>query len=66
MKTYVRTQENWVVEVIGPAFDGDGNYIDIDVRYHPDFVASLIDVTSHYPIPGLWWRYDGASFTPPA
>jgi hypothetical protein len=65
MKIYARVSDGIVVEVIQPMFDTEGQYIPIELRFHPDFVALLIDVTDLNPTPGPWWTYDGSVFTAP-
>lgn len=75
MKTYVRLLGDSVVEVIAPVVYEDdsppgiepvykkGEEIPIDRRYHPLFVAALIEVPSSVEIPEQGWIYDGAQFT---
>lgn len=43
MKTYARIEDTVVVELI-PSLEIDGEEISIDRRYHPDFVATLVQV----------------------
>lgn len=72
MSIYARLQAiggvETVVELIGPMSDSDGNEIPINERYHPAFVATLIDVTAIAPQPQeLWTTADGGkTFAAPA
>lgn len=61
-RTYVRT-----IIVSGTVTVAEVITTDLDIHalYHPDFVAALIDVTDHDPMPGEWWTYDGETFAPP-
>ncbi|MFT4118678.1 tail fiber assembly protein [Bradyrhizobium sp.] len=45
MKTYARIENGIVAEIILPAEDESGAEIDISVRYTPEFVAELVEVT---------------------
>lgn len=64
MKTYVRVESGLVEEIIGPVVDDAGVEILIERRFHPDFVARLIDITDVAPKPEIGWAYDGVVFTP--
>lgn len=66
MTTYVRVEAGLVEEMIEPVVDNAGVEIPIDRRFHPDFVARLIDVTDMTPKPEIGWSYDGQAFSPPA
>lgn len=74
MKTYARIDnpnpedpaQEIVVEIIRPMVDVDGNEIPIGDRFHPDFVKTLVDVTSTEPTPQVGWIYAGGVFAPPA
>lgn len=52
MTTYARVLNGRLLEEIAPAFDEAGQEIDIQLRFHPDFVASLV-------------VYDPAAYPPP-
>ncbi|MGE6916657.1 hypothetical protein [Achromobacter kerstersii] len=43
MTRYVRIVDGVTVEIIEPRFDDSGKEIAIDQRYHPDFVALLVE-----------------------
>ncbi|GJH14957.1 hypothetical protein CBA19CS22_00465 [Caballeronia novacaledonica] len=62
MKTYARIEEGVVAEIIKPMVDAEGNEIPIEARFHPDFVAALVDITDISPQPKEQDRYDGAAF----
>lgn len=76
MKTYARIEDGRVAEIIAPmSYDEDspdglrpgwkaGDEIPIEVRFHPEIVAALVDVTSIDPKPEQTWMYDGSSFAP--
>ncbi|MBB3012026.1 hypothetical protein [Cupriavidus alkaliphilus] len=65
MKTYVRIDGGVVVELIRPMVDEDGKDVPIEARYHPDFVATLVDVTDITPIPVQGDVYADGEFTKP-
>lgn len=65
MKIYARIDDGMVAEIIKPMVDGDGNEIPIEARFHPDFVATLIDITGVSPQPKERDLYDGATFSAP-
>lgn len=65
MATYARVVDGVVQEIILPARDDQGNEIAIDDRYTPEFVASLVDITSITPQPECMWTYDGSTFFKP-
>jgi hypothetical protein len=65
MKTYARIDDGMVAEIIGARLDGDGNEIPIESRFHPDFVATLVDITGISPQPKERDLYDGATFSAP-
>lgn len=69
MSTYARIQSGIVAEIIAPMFDASGNEIPIVDRFHPEIVATLVNVTSYAtePQPG-WVATDSAgnwTFTTP-
>ncbi|RAS35870.1 hypothetical protein BX591_104200 [Paraburkholderia bryophila] len=55
MRTYARIDSGFVVEIIQPMTDADGNEIPIVDRFTPEFVATLVDVTDSSPMPGSHW-----------
>jgi hypothetical protein len=65
MKTYVRIDNGVVAELIKPMVDEEGNEIPIELRYHPDFVAALVDVTDFTPTPVQGDVYADGNFTKP-
>lgn len=65
MKTYARIQDGKVVEIIAPMAI-DGNEVPIEERFHPDFVATLVDVTGIDPTPNEGDNYVGGKFSTPA
>lgn len=62
MRTYVRTQKVDSLDTVAEVISAEN---DIDTLYHPDFVASLIEVTDMVPQPAVWWVYDGENFSSP-
>lgn len=66
MKTYARIDAGVVMEIILPWVDEEGSEVPIDLRFTPDIVATLIDITGIDPPPAPWWTYDGKAFAPPA
>jgi hypothetical protein len=65
MKRYACIADNKVVEIINGMADEEGNEIPIEHRFHPDFVAQLVDVTGVADVvPG--WDYGQGTFSPPA
>lgn len=79
MKTYARIQDGVFFERIDPVpYDdeapdwqpGDPSRIGtekpIEIRYHPDLVATMVDITGIVPEPQLGWLYSGGVFTDPA
>lgn len=69
MKVYARVQDGLIVETIKPSLDEDGHPIALEDLYHPDFIATLVDVTDTVPAPLVGWnavKVDGAwQFAPP-
>jgi hypothetical protein len=75
MKTYAHIQDGRMIEVILPAtyeFDSPddfeppykaGDEIPIDQRFTPEFVATLVDITTITPAPSVGMVYDGTSFS---
>lgn len=66
MATFVRLQEDFPAPGLTGVVEVITTKQDINTLYHPDFVKSLVDVTSVKPMPKEWWTYDGANFQPPA
>lgn len=78
MKTYARIESGIVVEIIGPAVwdvdvkgeNGDiiyhsGDEIDINERFTPQFVETLVEITNESPQPEGYWVYNNGIFSPP-
>lgn len=65
MKTYARIHEGVVVEFIAPFADADGNEVPISLRFTPDYVAAMVDISPADPKPGLGWTYKRSKFAPP-
>ena len=78
MKTYARVQRGLVVEIIAPMAydaeapdwnDGDlsriGQDIPIELRYTPDLVAMMFDISEISPPPQFGWTFDGTTFAAP-
>jgi hypothetical protein len=63
MTTYARIDDGKVVEIIGPMANDDGDEIAIEDRFHPDIVASLVDVTGTAVEVG--WSYISGAFSAP-
>jgi hypothetical protein len=57
MRTYANIENGYIIEIIAPRVDDDGAEIPIDQRYHPDFVAKLIDITDVTPQPACGAPY---------
>ncbi len=55
-----------VMEIIHSVDDENGVEIPVTERFTPEFVATLVDVTSVAPTPDQWWTYDGETFKAPA
>lgn len=70
MKYYARIEENVVMEVIEPAVMEDGTEVDINLRFTPEFVLTLVEVTDASPMPQCWWVAENSegewSFSPPS
>lgn len=64
MKTYARINAGVVVEIIEPMTDVRGQEIPISERFHPDFVATLVDVSGKDV--ALEYRYDDGIFSAPS
>ncbi|OCZ56611.1 hypothetical protein A7P23_11475 [Achromobacter xylosoxidans] len=62
---YARIENGIVVEIIQPMFFDDGTEIPVELRFTPQFVTTLIDVTNEDPAPEVWWRFDGNRFQAP-
>ncbi|WP_313064767.1 hypothetical protein [Achromobacter animicus] len=65
MTIYARIDNGAVVEIIPLRLYDDGTEIPIELRFTPQFVATLIDVTNEDPMPDVWWGFDGAKFYGP-
>jgi hypothetical protein len=65
MSTYVRTESGVVQEIILPLLNDDGVEWPIEERFTPEFVGSLVDVTTVIPQPAAGWNYDGSTFSAP-
>lgn len=67
MKTYARVDNGVVVEIIPPSSNNEGGGADIPIedRFTPEFVESLVDITTIVPPPGEHWTYDGEVFAAP-
>lgn len=68
MRTFARIDSGVVVEILPPAdFPADMMPTDGDIRsiYHPDFVATLVEITDMIPLPGVHWTCDGDLFSEP-
>ncbi|WP_286898902.1 hypothetical protein [Achromobacter sp. UBA2119] len=63
---YARIENGMVVEIIQPMFFDDGSEIPIELRFTPQFVATLINVSDENPMPDVWWRFDGERFLAPS
>lgn len=59
---YARIIDGQVVELIDDAFGEDGALIPIELRFHPDFVATLVATTGGVVEGDL---YDGQAFSKP-
>lgn len=44
MKTFIRIESGVVMETIRAAVDDDGNEIPIELRFTPEFVATLVEL----------------------
>ena len=59
MSIYARIQNGIVAEIIEPMFydegESEGQEVPIANRFHPEIVATLVDVTSVTPQPACWW-----------
>lgn len=66
MKVYASVQGGIVAELIPGEVLVDGVWIGLADRYHPDFVAQLIDVTDHVPPVEVSDLYDGSVFSKPS
>ena len=65
MKTYAFVQRGKVVEIIPPVTDSDGEEIEIQDRYAPDFAAVMYDITKIKPTPQTGWTYKDGLFAEP-
>lgn len=66
MKKYARIENGIVVEIVEPATWPDGSEIAVEDRFAPDFVASMVDISTFDPAPQVNWLYDGKVFSVPA
>lgn len=51
MKTYARMKHGIMAERIDPMVDAHGDEIPIERRFHPDFVAQLVEIDPENPPP---------------
>ncbi|CAB5517426.1 hypothetical protein [Achromobacter anxifer] len=65
MKYYVYVVSGVAAELIDPFVDVDGNEVSIEDRFHPDFAAKMIEVTSFTGI-AIGDVYDGEGFSKPS
>lgn len=54
MTIYARIDGDLVMELISPKLDEEGVEFPIGLLYHPDFVATLVDVTGVSPTPEIY------------
>jgi hypothetical protein len=66
MTIYARVSNGVVQEIINPLLDDDGIEFQISIRFTPDIVAQMVDITDCNPMPACWWAYDGRNFSEPA
>jgi len=59
---YARIENGLAVEIVEPMLDDDGNEVPIEDRFHPEIVATLIDITGVQPSPRQGWTFDGTNF----
>lgn len=77
MKTYALIHSGAIIEIIAPLVydvespdwvEGDpsriGTEIPIEMRYVPEFVANMVDITEMDPAPQYGWVWNGEGFTP--
>jgi hypothetical protein len=64
MKTYARIESDQVVEIVVPMTDADDNEIPIEERFHPEIVATLVDITAR-PDVQVGWTYSNGAFAAP-
>lgn len=57
-QTYALLQDGLVSEIIPPFQNESGDYVPIDERYVPEFVAQMVDITNIKPAPQQGWTYD--------
>lgn len=65
MKVYARIDGGCVVEIILPFVNDNGDEVPIGLRFTPEFVLTLVDITDMTPPPLEGWTYDGAVFAAP-
>lgn len=65
MHTYARVYGGVVVEIITPATDQNGNEIPVAERFTPEFIDTLVDISSTTPMPGYMWTYREGEFEAP-
>jgi hypothetical protein len=63
LKIYARLENNVVQEIIKPLLYDDGTDIPIELRFIPEFVATLVDITNEQPMPDERWVYLDGEFT---
>ena len=77
MKTYARIESGVYVETISPAvYDAEspqweegqpsriGEEIPIELRFAPEMVLTMVDITDIVPMPQINWIYSGGVFSP--
>lgn len=65
MKTYARIFEEKVVEIILPITGDDGIEVPIELRFTPDYVLSMVEITDIDPMPQEAWTYVDGFFSAP-
>lgn len=65
MKTYARIFDGKVVEIILPIVGDDGVEVPIELRFTPDYVLSMVEITGIDPIPQEAWTYVDGVFAAP-
>ena len=59
---HARIEGGAVVEIIPPFSDGEGREVPIEMRFHSDIVATLVEAD---PSVGIGFVYDGKTFSAP-
>jgi hypothetical protein len=63
LKIYARVEYHKVVEIIQPLLNDEGIDIPIKLRFIPEFVETLVDMTSEIPIPKEGWNWVEGKFS---